>query len=123
MTKKLLKVSSILIYIIYAYFLVWNIYSPNQAAVYEETNENSEIVFPGFAVILRGFVTVIVLLLFVVLLYTHIFLRQRKVAIFSSFFAASVLIINDPSSSLFAFALVVFGLVISFFELKENIVK
>ena len=120
MTKKLLKVSSILIYIIYAYFLVWNIYSPNRTAVYEETNENSEIVFPGFAVILRGFVTVIVLLLFVVLLYTHISLRQRKVAIFSSFFAASVLIINDPATFFVALAFIVFGLVIAFFELKEN---
>src|SRR5215204_6237510 len=114
MRKNLLKISSILIYIIYAYFLVWNIYSSNQTAVYEQTNENSEIVFPGFEAILHGFVTVIVLLLFAVLLYTHIFLRQRKVAIFSSFFAASVLIINDPSSSLFAFALILFGLVISF---------
>ena len=120
MKKNLLKVSSILIYIIYAYFLVWNIYSSNQAAVYEETNENSEIVFPGFEVILRGFVIVIVLLLFAVLLYTHIFLRQRKGAIFSSFLAASVLIINDPSTTLFALALVLFGLVISFFELKGS---
>ena len=120
MTKTILKIGSVLIYIIYAYFLVWNIFSPNQVALYEETNENSDVVYPGFEVILRGFVTVIVLLLFAVLLYTHIFLRQRKVAIFSSFFAAAVLIINDPSSSLFAFALILFGLVISFFELKEN---
>ena len=119
MSKKLLKVSSIIIYIIYAYFLVWNIFSPNQSAVYEETNKNSDIVYPGFEIILRGFVSVIVLLLFAVLLYTHIFLRQRKVAIFSSFFAASVLIINDPSATLIAFAFVIFGLVISFFELKE----
>jgi hypothetical protein len=47
-------------------------------------------------------------------------MRQNRLAIFSSFFAASVLSINGPAYSLISFALVIFGLVIAFFELKKN---
>ena len=122
MTKKLFKVCIILIYVIYSYYIVWQIFS-NQANVYEEENEYSEFVFPKFGNILQGFVSPIVLLLFAALLYSHIYLGQRKIAIFSSFFAASVLIINDPSVSLIAAALVLFGLVIAFVELKENTIS
>jgi len=118
-TKKLFKVYIILIYIIYSYFIIWQIFS-NQANVYEEENEYSAFVFPKFENIVHGFVSPIVLLLFAVLLFSHIYLGQRKTAIFSSFFAASVLTINDPSVSLIAAALVLFGLAIAFFELKKN---
>jgi len=121
MTKRVLQISSIFIYIIYAYFLVWQIFSSNAAFVYEQGNEYSETILPGFQIVLEGFVTAIVLLLFAILLYCHLYLVQKRAVIFSSFFAAAVLIINDPRSSMISFALVAFGLGIAFFELKKNI--
>ena len=120
MAKQILKISTLIIYIIYASLLFSQVYTSNQSNVYEESNPNSEIVLPKFEIILQGFLPAIVLLLFSVLLYSHLFLGQKKLTIFSSFFAASVLIINDPSGSLIAFALAVFGLAMAFLEFKRN---
>ena len=118
MKRNPLMIIIFLIYSIYVYFLGWYIFYPNNPQIYTKSNEYSEVVVPKFNEVLEGLMSSIVLLLFVALLFIHFRFSQKKLSIFSSFLAASVLFI-DPRSSLIAFALVVFGLANAFFELRK----
>ncbi len=119
MGKTFFKISSIIIYIFYAYLLVWQIFYGNRTDSNKWETQNSEIIIYGYEEVLFNYLPTLVLLLFSFLLYGHIIFSQRKAAIFSSFFASSILSIHDKFYFM-ALALLVFGLVIAFFELRKT---
>ena len=114
MENKILKFSSIPIYVFYAYLLGWQIYYFNQEVFYSkelsETNGN-----------FFKYMPTVVLLLYAVLLYGNMVLKQRKVLVFNSLFASSILhMYNTTSSLIMAVLLSVFGLIVAVFELKRS---
>ena len=119
MGKRSLKISCILIYIIYTSLLIWQIYKSNQIEIYKE-NEYSEVIPFAFDIALNRLLPAIVLILFAALLYIHIVFQQRRHAIFSSFFATVIISTHETFFSLMPFALLGFGLAIAFFELRKS---
>ncbi|HET6996078.1 MAG TPA: hypothetical protein VFI06_13890 [Chitinophagaceae bacterium] len=114
MTSKILKFLCIPIYLFYAYLFVWQITYIN-----DETFLNR-----GLGETLDNFfryLPAIVLLLYAVLLYCNIILKQPRILILNSLFAASLLYMHATTPSLvIALLLSIFGLVIAGFEIKQG---
>lgn len=114
MENKIMRFLWIPIYVIYIYLLGWQIYYFNNVVFYNndlrEANGNFLRYMPA-----------IVLLLYGLLLYGNLILRQKKLLVFNSLFAASLLFTFPTTSSMIiATLLSFFALVIAAFELKRS---
>jgi hypothetical protein len=114
MENKILKFICIPIYLFYAYLFVWQItYLNDELFLEKELPETNGIFF--------RYMPAIVLLLFGVLLYCNVILRQTRILILNSLFAASLLYMHTTTSSLIiGVMLSIFGLVIAVFEIKQS---
>jgi hypothetical protein len=114
MENKIMRFLCIPVYIVYLYLLGWQIYYFNNVVFYNkdlrEANGNFLRCIPA-----------IVLLLYGLLLYGNLILRQKKLLVFNSLFGASLLFLYETTSSMImATMLSFFALVIAAFELKRS---
>ena len=113
MERKLLKFARILIYLIYAYVFVWQIYYFNQEIFYRDELHNTKSTF-------LWYMPAIIILSYGVLIYGDIVLRQRKVSVFNSLFAASILYMyTSITAIIIATLLSIFALLIAGLELRD----
>ena len=114
MKNRILKISSKLVYGIYAYLFGWQIYQVNQNVFYDKTIVDDHT--PMFK-----YIPAIVLFLFGVLLYCNIILRQRKILIFDCFLAAALLSFYENTGSVvLGVAFCLFGFITAILEMKGN---
>ncbi len=114
MENKFLKYSIIIVYLCYAYLLGWQIYYFNQELFYGKALRDADSSF-------FRYMPAIILLLYGFLLYSNLVLKQRRILIFNSFLAASLLYVYDNTySMIIATLLSIFGLSGAVIELTRH---
>lgn len=114
MENKILQYSSILVYLCYAYLLGWQINYFNQELFYSKALRYADSSF-------FRYMPAIILLFYGFLLYINLVLKQRRILIFNSFLAASLLYVYDNTySMIIATLLSIFGLSGAVIELTRH---